>query len=178
MFISDQNFIAKSNINRNCIFSSPWEPKHLHVRLFPLCLKLKYPYILINVSISWFKGQLQRFHKLISNDRIWPSEQGFFWDIGLQSQELARDPLSVSLVFRNNNWKTFVCDVTSDQSSLISTERIDLRDRKASENCQVWWFLEKIMVHCAAYDCLVVVGRPNAFPPTNFKQITKEGSKL
>ena len=33
------------------------------------------------------------------------------------------------------------------------------------------------MVHCAAYDCLVVVGRQNAFPPTNFKQITKEGSK-
>ena len=24
-----------------------------------------------------FKGQLQRFHKLISNDRIWPSEHGF-----------------------------------------------------------------------------------------------------
>ena len=23
------------------------------------------------------KGQLQRFYKLISNDRIWPSEQGF-----------------------------------------------------------------------------------------------------
>ena len=23
------------------------------------------------------KGQLQRFHKLISNDRIWPSEDGF-----------------------------------------------------------------------------------------------------
>ena len=23
------------------------------------------------------KGQLQRFHKLISNDRIWPSEHGF-----------------------------------------------------------------------------------------------------
>ena len=31
--------------------------------------------------------------------------------------------------------QTFVCDVTSDQSSLISTERSDLRDRKASENC-------------------------------------------
>ena len=30
------------------------------------------------------------------------------------------------------------------------------------------------MVHCAAYDCLVVVGRPNAFLPTNFKQITKK----
>ena len=28
------------------------------------------------------------------------------------------------------------------------------------------------MVHCAAYDCLVVVGRPKAFPSANFKQIT------
>ena len=26
---------------------------------------------------SGVKGQLQRFHKLISNDRIWPSEQDF-----------------------------------------------------------------------------------------------------
>ena len=25
----------------------------------------------------FLKGQLQRFHKLISNDRIWPSEHGF-----------------------------------------------------------------------------------------------------
>ena len=25
----------------------------------------------------FIKGQLQRFHKLISNDRIWPSEHGF-----------------------------------------------------------------------------------------------------
>ena len=31
-----------------------------------------------------------------------------------------------------NNRETFVCDITSDQSSLISTERSDLRDRKAS----------------------------------------------
>ena len=56
------------------------------------------------------KGQLERFHKLISNDRSWPSEHGFevifekslfvFEIIGLQSQELARDPFSVSLVFR------------------------------------------------------------------------------
>ena len=33
------------------------------------------------------------------------------------------------------------------------------------------------MVHCAAYDYLMVGGRPKAFPSTNFKQITKEGSK-
>ena len=32
-------------------------------------------------------------------------------------------------------WKTFVCDVTGDQSSMISTERSDLRDCKASGNC-------------------------------------------
>ena len=31
------------------------------------------------------------------------------------------------------------------------------------------------MVHCAAYDCVMIVGRPKAFPSTNFKQITKEG---
>ena len=28
------------------------------------------------------------------------------------------------------------------------------------------------MVHCAAYDCLVVVGRPKTFPSANFNQIT------
>ena len=33
------------------------------------------------------------------------------------------------------------------------------------------------MVHCAAYDCLMVVGRSKAFPFANFKQVTKEGSK-
>ena len=27
--------------------------------------------------MTLLKGQLQRFHKLISNDRIWPSEHGF-----------------------------------------------------------------------------------------------------
>ena len=33
---------------------------------------------IIGGYISWIlKGQLQRFHKLISNDRIWPSEHGF-----------------------------------------------------------------------------------------------------
>ena len=42
---------------------------------------------------------------------------------------------------------------------------------------EVLWFLEEIKVHCAAYDCLTVVGRLKAFPSTNFKQITKEGSK-
>ena len=35
----------------------------------------------------------------------------------------------------NNNRETFICDVTSDQSSMISTERSDVRDRKASGNC-------------------------------------------
>ena len=28
------------------------------------------------------------------------------------------------------------------------------------------------MVHCAAYDCLVVVGRPKTFRSANFNQIT------
>ena len=28
-------------------------------------------------SLKIIKGQLQRFHKLISNDRIWSSEHGF-----------------------------------------------------------------------------------------------------
>ena len=28
-------------------------------------------------SVITLKDQLQRFHKLISNDRIWPSEHGF-----------------------------------------------------------------------------------------------------
>ena len=32
---------------------------------------------LVGVSFLTLKGQLQRSHKLISNDRIWPSEQGF-----------------------------------------------------------------------------------------------------
>ena len=40
-----------------------------------------------------------------------------------------------------------------------------------------WKNLEEIMVHCAAYDCLMVVGRPKAFHSTNFKQITNEGRK-
>ena len=61
------------------------------------------------IILPLLKGQLQRCHKLISNDRMWPSEHGFevifekslrFWDIGLQSQELAQDPFPVSLVFR------------------------------------------------------------------------------
>ena len=33
------------------------------------------------------------------------------------------------------------------------------------------------MVHCVAYDCFMIVGRPKAFHPTNFKQTTKEGCK-
>ena len=37
IFISDQNVNAKSNRNRNCIFSCPWESQRSHVRLFLLC---------------------------------------------------------------------------------------------------------------------------------------------
>ena len=35
------------------------------------------PFQLFIVTGMEVKGQLQRFHKLISNDRIWPSEHGF-----------------------------------------------------------------------------------------------------
>ena len=31
---------------------------------------------IVRLSRKFFKGQLQRFYKLISNDRIWPSEHG------------------------------------------------------------------------------------------------------
>ena len=92
-----------------------------------------------------FKGQLQRFHKLISNDRIWPSDHGFelIFEKSLFVFEISAFKVrSWCLIHsrfhsfsENNNRKTFVCDVTSDQSSLISTERSDLRDRKASGNC-------------------------------------------
>ena len=92
-----------------------------------------------------FKGQLQRFHKLISNDRIWPSEHSFevIFEKSLFVFEISafkvRNKRSIHSRFHsfseNNNWETFVSDVTSDQSSMISKERSDLRDRKASGNC-------------------------------------------
>ena len=91
------------------------------------------------------KGQLQRFHKLISNDRIWPSEQGFevifekslfvFEISAFKVRNKRRIPSRFHSFSENNNRETFVCDVTSYQSSMISTERSDLRDRKASGNC-------------------------------------------
>ena len=93
------------------------------------------------------KGQLQRFHKLISNDRIWPSEHGFevIFEKSLFDFEISafkvRNKRGIHSRFRsfseNNKRETFVCDVTSDQSSMISTERSDLRDCKASGNCYV-----------------------------------------
>ena len=93
------------------------------------------------------KGQLQRFHKLISNDRIWPSEHGFevifekslfVFEISAFKVRNKRGILSWFHSFsENNNRETFVFDVTSDQSSMISTERSDLRDCKASGNCYV-----------------------------------------
>ena len=94
-----------------------------------------------------FKGQLQRFHKLISNDRIWPSEHGFevIFEKSLFVFEISafkvRNKLGIHSRFHsfseNNNRKTLVCDVTSDQSSMISTEHSDLPDCKASGNCYV-----------------------------------------
>ena len=93
----------------------------------------------------FFKGQLQRFQKLISKDRIWPSEHGFevIFEKSLFVFEISafkvRNKRGIHSRFHsfseNNNRETFVCDVTSDQSSMISTERSDLRDRKASGNC-------------------------------------------
>ena len=92
-----------------------------------------------------FKGQLQRFHKLISNYRIWPSEHGFevIFEKSLFVFEISafkvRNKRGIHSRFHsfseNNNRETFVYDVTSDQSSVISRERSDLRDCKASGNC-------------------------------------------
>ena len=97
--------------------------------------------------IKIFKGQLQRFYKLISNDRIWPSEHGFevIFEKSLFVFEISackvRNKRGIHSRFHsfseNINRETFVCDVTSDQSSMINTERSDLRDRKASGNCYV-----------------------------------------
>ena len=96
-------------------------------------------------SIRDIKGQLQRFHKLISSDRIWPSEQGFevIFEKSLFVFEISafivRNKRGIHSRFHsfseNNNRETFVFDVTSDQSSMISIERSDLRDRKSSGNC-------------------------------------------
>ena len=93
------------------------------------------------------KGQLQRFYKLISNDRIWPSEHGFevIFEKSLFVFEISafkvRNKRGIHSRFysfsENINRETFVCDVTSDQSSMISTERSDLRDCKASGSCYV-----------------------------------------
>ena len=96
---------------------------------------------------SNLKGQLQRFHKLISNNRIWPSEHGFevIFEKSLFVFEISafkvRNKRGIHSRFHsfseNNNRETLVCHVTSDQSSMISTERSDLRDCKASGNCYV-----------------------------------------
>ena len=44
----------------------------------------------------------------------------------------------------NNNGEAFLCDVTSDQSSMISTDRSDLRDRKASGTAKFDGFWKKL----------------------------------
>ena len=94
---------------------------------------------------STIKVQLQRFHKLISNDRIWPSEHGFdvIFEKSLSVFKISvfkvRNKRGIHSRFHsfseNDNPETFICDVTSDQSSMISTERSDLRDRKGSGKC-------------------------------------------
>ena len=82
------------------------------------------------------KGQLQGFYKLISNDRIWPSEHGFevifekslfVFEISAFKVRKKRGIHSRFHSFSENiNRGTFVGDVTSDQSSMISTHRSDL----------------------------------------------------
>ena len=88
----------------------------------------------------YLKGQLKRFHKLISNDIIWPSEHGFEVIFEMSAFKV-RNKCGIHSRFHsfseNNNWETLVCDVTSDQSSMISTEGSDLRDCKADGNCYV-----------------------------------------
>ena len=103
--------------------------------------------LLERLAETELKGQLQRFHKLISNDRIWPSEHGFevIFEKSLFVFEISafkvRNKHGIHSRFHsfseNNNRETLVCDVTSDPSSMISTERSDLRDCKASGNCYV-----------------------------------------
>ena len=82
------------------------------------------------------KDQLQRFYKLISDDRIWPSEHDFevIFEKSLFVFEISafkvRNKRGIHSRFHsfseNINRETFVGDVTSDQSSMISTQRSDL----------------------------------------------------
>ena len=91
------------------------------------------------------KGHLQRFHKLIPYDRIWPSEHGFevifekslfvFEISGFTVRKKRRIHSRFHSFSENNNRETFICDVTSDQNSMIGTEDSELRDCKASGNC-------------------------------------------
>ena len=89
-----------------------------------------------DLSFQPFKGQLQRFYKLISSDRIWPSEHGFevIFEKSLFVFEISafkvRNKRGIHSRFHsfseNINRESFVGDVTSDQSSMISTQRSDL----------------------------------------------------
>ena len=100
------------------------------------------------------KGQLQRFYKLISNDRIWPSEHGFevIFEKSLFVFEISafkvRNKSGIHSRFHwfseNINRETFVCDVTSDQSSIISTERSDLVTAKQVETATFDGFWRKL----------------------------------
>ena len=105
------------------------------------CKMMKYKNSMYRI---FFKGQLQRFHKLISDDRIWPSEHGFeviyekslfVFEISVFKVRNKRGIHSRFHSFSENNNRETVCDVTSNQSSMITIERSDLRDRKASGNC-------------------------------------------
>ena len=113
--------------------------------IFRISIKATHQEALTFICVTVFKGQLQRFHKLVYNDRT--SEHGFevIFEKSLFVFEISafkvRNKCGIHSRFHsfpeNNNRETFVCDVTSDQSSMISTDRSDLRDCKASGNCYV-----------------------------------------
>ena len=100
------------------------------------------------------KGQLQRFHKLISNDRFWPTEHGFevIFEKSLFVFEISAFKVTnkrgIHSQFHsfseNNNRETFVCDVTSDQSSMISSERSDLVTAKQVKTAKYDGFWKKL----------------------------------
>ena len=60
IFISDQKVKAKSNRNRNCIFSPPWESQGSHIGSFLLSFMFhmsanNFPYKMIHIPMSYLK---------------------------------------------------------------------------------------------------------------------------
>ena len=86
------------------------------------------------------KGQLQRFHKLISNDRIWPSEHGFkaiFENLfSFLRYQHSKSGTSVGSILGFARFpKIIIGKPSSVTSQMIITERSDLHDCKARGNC-------------------------------------------